>query len=72
MTPRSVQYMLKKFDVHPHKLRHTFCQQLINKGIDLPIVSKLAGHKDLNMTKRYLIDKKLDLDDAIDQTFSKF
>lgn len=72
MTPRSVQYMLKKFDVHPHKLRHTFCQQLINKGIDLPIVSKLAGHKDLNMTKRYLIDKKMDLDDAIDQTFSKF
>jgi integrase/recombinase XerD len=70
MTPRSVQYMLKKYHVHPHKLRHTFCQKLINKGVDLQTVSRLAGYKDLNMTKRYSRELKQDLDLAIDTTFS--
>jgi integrase/recombinase XerD len=70
MTPRSVQYMLKKYQVHPHKLRHTFCQKLINKGVDLQTVSRLAGYKDLNMTKRYSREVKQDVDLAINITFS--
>jgi integrase/recombinase XerD len=71
ITPRSVQYMLKKYNVHPHKLRHTFCQKLINNGVDIQTVSQLAGHKDLNVTKRYLLEPKPDLELAIDRTFSK-
>jgi integrase/recombinase XerD len=71
ITPRSVQYMLKKYNVHPHKLRHTFCQKLINNNVDIQIVSKLAGHKDLNITKRYIKEPKQDLDWAINSTFSK-
>ncbi|MEY8193207.1 tyrosine-type recombinase/integrase [Peribacillus simplex] len=35
ITPRSVQYILKKYNVHPHKLRHTFCQRLVDNGIDI-------------------------------------
>src|SRR5690606_24435907 len=53
MTERAVQYMLKKYNVNPNKLRHTFCQKLINANVDLKTVSRLAGHKDLNITKRY-------------------
>jgi integrase/recombinase XerD len=53
MTTRAVQYMLKKYNVNPHKLRHTFCQELINKGMDISIVAQLAGHDDINITKRY-------------------
>lgn len=27
ITTRAVQYILQKYDVHPHKIRHTFCQK---------------------------------------------
>ncbi|WP_198510222.1 tyrosine-type recombinase/integrase [Bacillus solitudinis] len=51
---RTVQHMLKKqYGIHPHKLRHTFCYNLVKRGIDLSIVSQLAGHSDLNITKQY-------------------
>jgi integrase/recombinase XerD len=73
LTERSIQYMLKKFDVNPHKLRHTFCQQLVNKGVSIEIVSKLAGHKDINVTKRYSKSRieQLALEEAIQKTFMK-
>ncbi|MDC3418508.1 tyrosine-type recombinase/integrase [Aquibacillus salsiterrae] len=54
LTPRTVQLMLRSYDVSPNILRHTFCQDLINNGMDLSIVAQLAGHQDLNMTKRYM------------------
>ena len=70
MTARSVQYMLQKYDVNPHKLRHTFCQELINHGVDIRTVAKLAGHRDINVTKRYYIQIEEDLESAINQTFA--
>ena len=54
VTDRAVQYMLKKYDVNPNKLRHTFCQRLIDHNVNLEIVSRFAGHKDINVTKRYI------------------
>jgi integrase/recombinase XerD len=57
ITERAVQYMLKKYDVNPNKLRHTFCQKLVDNNIDIDIVSRLAGHRDLNVTKRYVKSK---------------
>ncbi|MFA9560666.1 tyrosine-type recombinase/integrase [Evansella sp. AB-rgal1] len=50
---RTVQHTLKQHGVHPHKLRHTFCYELIEKGLDLSIVAQLAGHSDVNITKQY-------------------
>jgi integrase/recombinase XerD len=70
ISTRAVQYMLQKYDVNPHKLRHTFCQKLINKGIDIQTVAKLAGHRDVNVTKRYASDVDPNLENAIDQAFS--
>lgn len=70
ISTRAVQYMLQKYDVNPHKLRHTFCQKLINKGIDIHTVAKLAGHRDVNVTKRYASDVDPNLENAIDQAFS--
>lgn len=71
LTERSIQYMLKKYCVHPHKLRHTFCQRLVDKGISLEVVSQLAGHKDINVTKRYAKTrmKHFELEEAIRNTF---
>lgn len=54
ISPRTVQHMLQQFGVHPHKLRHTFCYELIEKGMDLSIVAQLAGHSDINVTKQYM------------------
>lgn len=70
MTTRSVQYMLQKYHVHPHKLRHTFCQDLINHGVDIQTVAKLAGHRDINITKRYFKHIEVNLERAINQTFA--
>lgn len=46
----------------PHCLRHTFCSRLVQKGVSLSKVQKLAGHKTLAMTMRYshLGDENLD------------
>lgn len=34
----------------PHELRHTFGSLLIRKGVDIKVVSKLLGHKDISVT----------------------
>ncbi|WP_060672461.1 tyrosine-type recombinase/integrase [Rossellomorea vietnamensis] len=72
LTERAVQYMLKKYGVNAQKLRHTFCQQLIDKGVGLEVVSKLAGHKDINVTKKYAKSRvqHSEYEDAIRKTFS--
>jgi integrase/recombinase XerD len=71
ITERAVQYMLKKYDVNPNKLRHTFCQRLIDSNVELEIVSRLAGHKDINVTKRYVKSElnKSRLEEVINNAF---
>ncbi|GAE28329.1 integrase-recombinase protein [Halalkalibacter wakoensis JCM 9140] len=55
---RTVQHMLKEeYGVYPHKLRHTFCYDLVRKGVDLSIVAQLSGHSDVNVTRQYLADR---------------
>lgn len=36
-----------------HALRHTFCSRLVQSGVDIVSVSKLAGHKTITMTMKY-------------------
>jgi integrase len=38
----------------PHALRHSFVTYLLEMGIPLHIVSRLAGHADVSITMRYL------------------
>lgn len=54
LSERSIQYMLKSYDVSPQILRHTFCQRLIDNNVDVETVARLAGHKDINVTKKYI------------------
>lgn len=37
----------------PHALRHTFCSRLVQRGVDIVSVSKLAGHSSITVTMRY-------------------
>jgi len=72
LTERAVQYMLKKYQVNPQKLRHTFCQRLIDNKVDVETVSRLAGHKDINVTKRYIKSSMNNqkVKEAINQAFT--
>jgi integrase/recombinase XerD len=71
LTERAVQYMLKKYNVNPQKLRHTFCQRLIDNKVDVETVSQLAGHKDINVTKKYVKAQmnKRKVENAINHAF---
>ncbi len=50
ITTRAIWAMLKKYghmaqiEVSPHRLRHTFCHNLIQAGVPLDQVAALAGH----------------------------
>lgn len=41
--------------LHPHLFRHSFCDRLLKKGVDLTTVSKLAGHSSVSMTAKFYI-----------------
>jgi integrase/recombinase XerD len=64
--------MLKKYNVNPNKLRHTFCQRLVDSRVDLDVVSRLAGIKDLNVIKRYVKSSQIkenSLEEIINNSF---
>ena len=50
----------KEVHLYPHLFRHSYARHLLNKGIDLSIVSTLMGHSNVQSTMRYL---KLQNDD---------
>ena len=41
-------------NVHPHIFRHSFATQLLIENIDVSIVSRILGHKDIKTTMQYL------------------
>ena len=66
---RSVQRVFKKYGTHPHQLRHTYCRALVNVGIDIATVADLAGHSDINITRRYSKPTVFELEEAIEKAF---
>lgn len=40
--------------ISPHTLRHTYAQLMLLNGIDVYSLSRLLGHEDISITKRYL------------------
>lgn len=52
--------------ITPHTLRHTFCTRLIEKGISIPVIQKLANHKKINTTQQYLHFRDELLEQAVD------
>jgi integrase len=48
-----------------HDLRHTFASRLVRKGVPLPVVQTLLGHKSIHMTMRYSHLAPNDLAEAV-------
>jgi len=44
-----------------HRLRHTYATEMIRLGVSLPALMQMLGHKDINMTLRYVEVMRLDL-----------
>lgn len=53
-------------DIYPHKFRHTFCTRLLNKGVELTTVAKLAGHANIQTIAQFYINtSKADKENAV-------
>ncbi len=73
MTPRGIESTLRKYvsqtdleEVSPHQLRHTFCKNPIDAGVSLEKVAALAGHDNLETTRRYCTPSEQDLAAAVE------
>lgn len=67
----TVQKMLVKYGVHPHMLRHTYCRTLVASGADLAMVASLAGHSDVNVTRRYAMPSEEELGEMVERAFNR-
>lgn len=61
INPRNIRLAISKYykkagivNARVHDLRHTFCAHHIKKGTSLAAIAYMAGHKNLNTTKKYL------------------
>ncbi len=60
VSDRGIQRILERYDtderqLHPHIFRHTFCMWMLKaNNNDIVLVKRLAGHKDIRTTERYL------------------
>jgi integrase/recombinase XerD len=70
ISQRSVQDMLsKKYNIHPHMLRHTYGRELVANGVDIATVAELMGHSDINVTRRYAKPTERELEEAVSKVF---
>ena len=47
--------------VRPHQLRHTYATMMLRSGMSLPALKEILGHRDIQMTMRYVQVTQTDL-----------
>lgn len=52
-------------DIHLHSLRHSFCSNLVQKGVSLYVVKELAGHQSIITSQGYSHLTTQNLSDAV-------
>lgn len=72
MSPRAVQMVVQKYfrragieNFTAHSLRHTFCKSLVDTGVPLQDVARLAGHEKLETTRKYVEPSREELRRAV-------
>jgi integrase/recombinase XerC len=53
-------------DATPRSLRHSFCKNLVNAGVNLEKIAALAGHESVETTRRYCEPSLQDLQQAVE------
>lgn len=51
----------------PHILRHTYCHDLVSKGVAIEIVAKLAGHSKIETTMLYTLPGEQEMQAAVEK-----
>ncbi|MGG3925676.1 tyrosine-type recombinase/integrase [Metabacillus fastidiosus] len=69
LTTRSIQLLLKEYDITPHQLRHTFCTRLARTSNDLSMIANLAGHS-ITVAQRYTVPTDKQKAEAIANAFT--
>lgn len=67
---RMVQTVLNKYGINPHLLRHSYCSILARNNVDIFTIAQLAGHKDINTTRRYSNPTQKEMAEAVSKAFS--
>jgi integrase/recombinase XerD len=67
---RMVQEVLNNYNVNPHLLRHTFCSILARNNVDVFTIAQLAGHSDINTTRRYSNPTEKEMAESVSKAFS--
>lgn len=74
ITTRAIQHIFKKYssilgiEITPHSLRHTYCKQLAQQGVDIQSIAELAGHSSVDTTRIYVTPSIRELKDALKKT----
>lgn len=66
---RSVQTMLKQYDVTPHQLRHTYVKALVDKGYSTALIMSLSGHSSADMIAWYSTPSDEERQQAVDSLY---
>ena len=61
LNPADIHYILKRVGnnkITPHSLRRYFASKLIKEGVPLIYISRMLGHKDIQLTNKYYLEVK--------------
>ncbi|MCF7898728.1 MAG: tyrosine-type recombinase/integrase [Candidatus Pacebacteria bacterium] len=53
ITRQAIWKMFKKYNIHPHQLRHTLGKRLVDDNVNLRVVQKILNHKNISTTQIY-------------------
>ncbi|MEN2465638.1 tyrosine-type recombinase/integrase [Ornithinibacillus sp. JPR2-1] len=74
ISTRAIQHIFKKYssqlgiEITPHSLRHTYCKQLAQHGVDIQSIAELAGHSSVDTTRIYVTPSIQELQSALKKT----